>query len=168
MQGSAAAARPRARSSEELAARLDEHWLELGRFITVQRLRSAASGAGDLTSAQLQALVTLAGNGLRMSELAGRLGVSESTATRLVDRLEMARLVRRTTSPPDRRCVLAELTPSGRKLAGELEASRRQYLAEILNTLQGDERRELVRLLAKAAGELRRREDARPKGKAKP
>jgi DNA-binding MarR family transcriptional regulator len=144
-----------------LAAQLDPHWLELGRFITSQRLRSHVySGTGELTSAQLQALVALEETGLRMSELASRLGVAESTVTRLVDRLQAARLVRRTMSHPDRRCVVAELTPSGRRLAGELETSRRHYLAEILDTLEPSERRELVKLFAKAAQALRRRSEA--------
>jgi DNA-binding MarR family transcriptional regulator len=155
MQVSARPAKQRGRGSEGLAAQLDAHWLELGRFITSQRLRSSVyAGVGELTSAQLQALVTLAGSGLRMSELAARLGVAESTVTRLVDKLEGARLVKRTASHPDRRCVVAELTPSGRRLAGRLEESRREYLAEILDTLQADERRELVRLFAKVAGAL--------------
>jgi DNA-binding MarR family transcriptional regulator len=99
-----------------------------------------------------------------MRQLATRLGVAESTVTRLVDRLEAARLVKRVASPPDRRCVVAELTPSGRRLAEELEASRRSYLAEILGTLRADERRELVRLFAKVAGALRNREELSPPG----
>jgi DNA-binding MarR family transcriptional regulator len=142
-----------------LAAQLDAHWLELGRFITAQRLRSSVyAGVGELTSSQMQALVTLAGGGLRMSELASRLGVAESTVTRLIDKLESARLVKRSASHPDRRCVVAELTSSGRRFAGRLEESRREYLAEILDTLRADERRAFVELFAKVAGSLRDRE----------
>ena len=159
MQASARPATVRGRGTEGLAAQLDPYWLELGRFITAQRLRSPVyAGVGELTSAQLQAMVTLADSGLRMSELAARLGVAESTATRLIDKLEGARLVKRGASPEDRRCVMAELTPSGRRLAGRLEESRRQYLAEILDTLQADERRELVRLFAKVAAALQQGE----------
>jgi DNA-binding MarR family transcriptional regulator len=142
-----------------LAAQLDAHWLELGRFITSQRLRSSVyAGVGELTSSQMQALVTLAGGGLRMSELASRLGVAESTVTRLVDKLESARLAQRSASHSDRRCVVAELTASGRRLAGRLEESRHEYLGEILDTLQADERRAFVELFAKVAGSLRERE----------
>src|SRR4051812_27674117 len=142
----------RARTIEGLAAQLDPSWLELGRFVTAARLRSSVSrGFGELTASQSQALVTLAGGGLMMRELAGRLGVAESTATRLVDRLERPGLAERTASEGDRRCVVARLTAAGRKLAGELEASRRQYLAEILATLPAEERRELVRLFEKVA-----------------
>ena len=116
---------------------------------------------GELSAAQLQALTVLAADDLRMSELAARLGVAESTVTRVVDRLERARLVKRSTSYPDRRCVVATLTAAGRKLAGELETSRRQFLAEILATLHVDERRELIRLFAKVTDALRDREPGR-------
>ena len=143
------------RAAEDLAARLDAHWVELGRFITSQRLGSSVyAGVGELTSSQLQALATLAGGGLRMSELAARLGVAESTATRLVDKLEGAKLVARRTSEPDRRCVVAELTPGGKRLAGRLQESRRSYLAEMLATLAPEERDEFVRLFAKVAEAL--------------
>ena len=84
-----------------------------------------------------------------MRDLAARLGLAESTVTRLVDRLETAGLVRRRASEPDRRVVLAELTPQGRRLALGVEASRRDFLAEMLAGLEPAERRELVRLFAK-------------------
>src|SRR5207249_7648830 len=119
----------------------------------------ATSGAvGDLSTVQLHALGILAQDDLRMSELAARLDQAESTVTRMVDRMESAGLVQRRTSPPDRRCVVAELTPAGRRLAGELERSRRQFLAELLAALPADERRELVRLTAKVTDALRLRE----------
>src|SRR5438128_529834 len=124
MQGSAV--RPRRRSGSGLAGELDRHWIELARFMTSRRMRSSvyAGALRDLSAAQLHALGLLAEQGLRMSELAARLGVAESTATRLVDRLEAAKLVERRASEPDRRCVVAGLTPSGRRIAAELEESR--------------------------------------------
>jgi len=149
----------RVRLPEGLAAQLDAYWTELARFITNRRLRSNLGGAiGDLSPTQMHALDVLSADDLRMSELAARLGQAESTVTRMVDRMETAGLVRHRTSPPDRRCVVAELTPDGRRLATELEASRRQFMAELLATLPPDERRELVRLTAKMTDALRQRE----------
>ena len=123
-----------------------------------------AGAMRDLSAAQLQALILLAESDLRMSELAARLGVAESTATRLVDRLEATKLVRRRSSQPDRRAVVAELTPSGRRLAGELEDSRRQFLSELLAALEPEDRREFVALFAKVTAALRSRDskDERP------
>ena len=152
----------RSRGPAGLAGQLDEHWLALVRFMTSRRLRSSlyAGAMRDLSPAQLTALGVLAEEDMRMSELAAKLGVAESTATRLIDRLEGAKLVRRRASQPDRRCVVAELTASGRRLADELEAGRRQFLAEVLATLPADERRELVRLFAKMTDAVRLREEA--------
>src|SRR2546425_8879871 len=114
MQPSAASSK-RARPRPGLAGELDRHWIELGRFMASRRMRSSvyAGAMRDLSAAQLQALVLLAESELRMSELAARLGVAESTATRLVARLEATKLVRRRSSEPDRRAVVAELTPAG-------------------------------------------------------
>jgi len=152
--------RQRARPAAGLAGELDAHMTELARFMTSHRLRSTANVGAmrDLSAAQIQALIVLAESELRMSELAGRLGLAESTVTRLVDRLEATKLVRRRATEPDRRCVVAELTPSGRRVAGEIQNSRRQFLSEILAALQPRERKELVGLFAKVTAALRGRE----------
>src|SRR5437588_562841 len=125
--------RQRARPAAGLAGELDAHMTELARFMTSHRLRSTANVGAmrDLSAAQIQALIVLAESELRMSELAGRLGLAESTVTRLVDRLEATKLVRRRATEPDRRCVVAELTPSGRRVAGEIQNSRRQFLSDM-------------------------------------
>jgi DNA-binding MarR family transcriptional regulator len=150
------------RASAGLAAQLDGSWQELARFLTSRRMRTSASPSaiGDLTPVQLHALGVLAQDDLRMSELASRLDQPESTVTRLVDRMEAAGLVRRRASQPDRRCVVAELTPGGRRLAVEIERTRRQFLGELLATLPPAERRELVRLTGKVTEALRERDAA--------
>jgi DNA-binding MarR family transcriptional regulator len=150
----------RSRDIEALVAEFGASWAELGRFFTSHRMRGPASGGAivELTPAQIQALGALSTGGLRMSELAARLEVAESTVTRMVDRLERAGFVQRTASEPDRRCVVAELTEAGRTVEGELETSRRRLLREILSTLGGEDRRELVRLFAKVTAALRDRE----------
>jgi DNA-binding MarR family transcriptional regulator len=58
-------------------------------------------------------LATTAGRRLRMSELADRLLLSRSGATRLVDRLVAAGLVERVTCDDDRRGQWASLTDAG-------------------------------------------------------
>jgi DNA-binding MarR family transcriptional regulator len=52
----------------------------------------------------------------RMHELAELVVLSRSNLTRLVDRLEEAKLVRRVRSEDDRRGAYAEITAEGRKL----------------------------------------------------
>lgn len=52
-------------------------------------------------------------------ELAEGLRISHAAATKLVDRLEARGLVRRGADPGDRRVLSLELTPQGKRIAGE-------------------------------------------------
>jgi len=64
----------------------------------------------------LWALERCGGGRRRMHELAELVVLSRSNLTRLVDRLEKAKLVRRVRSEDDRRGAYAEITAEGRKL----------------------------------------------------
>lgn len=68
-----------------------------------------------ITLGWYDALVHLeeAGDGLRMNELAGRILLSKSGLTRVIDRMEEAGLVRRERPPDDRRVVKVFITPAG-------------------------------------------------------
>jgi DNA-binding MarR family transcriptional regulator len=57
------------------------------------------------------------GQRIRMSELASTLLLSRGGATRLVDRMEEAGLIKRETPPEDRRATYAVLTDKGREHA---------------------------------------------------
>ena len=69
----------------------------------------------DLTLRWYDVLIQLeeAEDGLRMNELAGRILFSKSGLTRVVDRMEEARLVRRERPADDRRVVEVFITPAG-------------------------------------------------------
>lgn len=138
---------------EGAAAELDAHWVEIGRFFLSRKLQSKLHHgiASELSPVQLQAIAVLADAPLRVGELADRLGLAESTSTRLADRLEGHGLVVRRVLPSDRRSVVVELTPGGRKLADGVARDRRAYLTELLQPLEPKERDELVRLFAKVA-----------------
>ena len=73
----------------------------------------------------LHALAVSDGRRLRMSELAERLALSRSGATRLVDRLEAAGLVDRQTCATDRRGYWATVTEAG---IGRLKAATPTHL----------------------------------------
>jgi DNA-binding MarR family transcriptional regulator len=153
--------RPRADEGlDALAGAFEQHWEEMIHFITSRRFKSSVyrGAAGELSQVQLGALMILARQDLRMSDLAARLGLPESTTTRLVDRLEGARLVKREASFPDRRCVVAGLTAQGRRLIQRVRQDRQEFLKAILETLPRGERTELVRLFGRMAEELRARD----------
>lgn len=80
----------------------------------------------EVTPSQMNALVVLYGpENLPMGEIAEQLGLTESAATRLVDRLMRMNLVRRDRDEVDRRVVRVRLSSYGRQLA-ELVFARRQ------------------------------------------
>jgi len=79
--------------------------------------RLAKAGLPPLAWYDLLWALERAGDGRqRMHELADLVVLSRSNLTRLVDRLEKARLVRRVRSEDDRRGAYAEITAEGRKL----------------------------------------------------
>ncbi len=144
----------------EQAEIFEAHWAEVFRFVLNKKLRSTMyhGPEGELSHAEIAAITTLDEHGLRMSDLASRIGFSESSATRLVDRLVTAGLVERQASPEDRRTVTAALTAEGRTALDNIRAGRRDFLMDILAPLPADERVELVRLFGRVAEELRLRE----------
>jgi DNA-binding MarR family transcriptional regulator len=90
-----------------------------------------------LSGLDLNALLRLSrspGRRLRMNDLATQTALSTSGVTRLVDRLERSGLVRRTSSPDDRRSVHAVLTPEG---AQRLRQVLPGYLAAVDQWLTG-------------------------------
>jgi DNA-binding MarR family transcriptional regulator len=93
----------------------------------------AADELGDLSPVQLRALTALQESpGTNLNDLASAMGVTVSTASRLVDRLVAAGLVDRKPSPQTRREISLALTPSGR---GRLQRYDRLRLAGARSSL---------------------------------
>jgi DNA-binding MarR family transcriptional regulator len=145
----------------ELAGDLSRSWHDLGRVLASRRLlASLHPGAPTLTPTKLRALDVIGEeDGVRVGELAGRIGIDETTATRLVDRLEAAGLAERRSAADDRRVTLVRLTEPGIELVKEVARRRQRFFCDVLAALEPDERAELVRLTAKAAGVLRERSE---------
>ena len=79
----------------------------------------AALAPHGLTFARFEALALLhfsRTGALPMGKMGERLQVHPTSVTNAVDRLEAAGLARRRRSPRDRRAVLAEITPEGRRV----------------------------------------------------
>jgi DNA-binding MarR family transcriptional regulator len=105
----------------------------------------------DLSLADYDVLYQLAvadEHRLRMSELADRLALSRSGATRLVDRLETAGFVARTSCATDRRGLWAHLTESGMKrLQGATPTHLRGVSAHFIDRIPNTELDQLRRIL---------------------
>lgn len=78
-------------------------------------------GPLDLSPSEINALANLAdGHGRTVSALGAAVGTRPATLTGILDRLERRGLVTRATLPRDRRAVLIELTPAGKRSARKI------------------------------------------------
>ena len=90
----------------------------------------------EISTPQLKALLLVSEEkGIRMRELAHRLGGSFSNATVLVDRLVERDLIERLAEPQDRRVVLVRSTEKGQRLIEQLVTSWRTLSTPMLETL---------------------------------
>jgi MarR family 2-MHQ and catechol resistance regulon transcriptional repressor len=120
---------------------------------------SAQIAAHQLNSAEFEALLRLSrspDHKLRMSDLAAQAGLTNSGATRLVDRLEARGLIAREGNPLDRRGTKATLTEDGLSkilevLPGHLEVLERSLIAP----LSEDERSNFAQALRTLRDALR-------------
>jgi DNA-binding MarR family transcriptional regulator len=145
-----------------LDVRLSRSWRELGGLLASRRLLASISDSPDipLTPTRLRALDVLEeSGGLRIGDLAAAMAIEETTATRLVDRLEMMGVARRGRVAEDGRVTVVALTPKGSELVRSVARRRREFFRDVLAELDPDERAELVRLTAKATAALRARSE---------
>lgn len=87
----------------------------------------------ELTLQQWRVLVLVAeGDGLRVGEVAARVGLAFPSASRLVGRLEAAGLVRHDRDPDDRRASQVVATERGRRVTRSVIERRRAAIADAL------------------------------------
>ena len=98
-----------------------------------------------ITLSQCCAIETLEQRGLLpMNELSQCQGVTLSTMTRVVDVLVRDGVVRRESSPEDRRKVCIELTEEGKDLAQNLKKCTEAYTKEILDQIPASKQGQVV------------------------
>jgi len=104
----------------------------------------------NLTGPQLQLLDLLDAKGpLRMSELAEEIGISQSGATALVDRMLKGGYIARTRSDKDRRVVSIAITEAGKALLETFSQARDEAIEKFFRKLNPKERAEYIRLCQK-------------------
>jgi DNA-binding MarR family transcriptional regulator len=112
----------------------------LSRFFAIPARQPAS---GPITFAQMRVLWSLdRKEPSTPGEIAGVLGVSSSTATGLVERLERGGYLQRDHSDRDRRQVWLRLRPRGRRLMAEFRRYHHSRLHRLLSRLdEGEVRR---------------------------
>ncbi|MET3933488.1 MarR family transcriptional regulator [Arthrobacter sp. OAP107] len=143
-------------SSVRLAA---ETWESLFRAqVAVMRRLQSGPAFRNLTVNEYDVLFTLSrcpSGWLRLNELNDNVLLSQSSLSRLVDRLEKRGLVERTPAPDDGRGVLLKLTEEGAALQKEIGREHVRDIAELVApALTAAEQRELLRLTEKLRASL--------------
>lgn len=110
---------------------------------------------GHLTIAEANAVYAIGPQGPKtMKKIAETLGVAVSTPTRTIDRLVEKGLVNRTVDPKDRRRLLIELTPKGKKYLQEMDEEGITMVRKMLEHLQDEEIDTLKKILLKIGENL--------------
>jgi DNA-binding MarR family transcriptional regulator len=112
-----------------------------------------------ISVSQCYALSALEGGGqLNMGDLAGRMRLTVSTMTRIVDQLVKRKLVERCTDPEDRRVCCVRLTGEGQELLETIRGELLEMEEGVLEKIEPAQRQgviEAVRLLTQAVDQWR-------------
>jgi DNA-binding MarR family transcriptional regulator len=115
---------------------LTDALLDASRALVAVAARSLADIADQLTLPEVRALVVLHRVGpLPVTLLAERVGVHQSTATRIAARLRRRDLVGTDKGRGDRRLTVVRLTPAGRSLVDGVIERRRAEIAAVVRRL---------------------------------
>lgn len=87
--------------------------------------------------------------GLAQSQLSDMMLVNRANITSLIDRMEKAGLVARTSIPSDRRYNIIVLTSYGKKLMSRIEPLYAKEVKRIMDVLIEDNQKQLIKMLEK-------------------
>ena len=116
------------------------------------RLEARKSGSMELTSVEHDYLDVVARHpeGLRLTDLAERMGVSKASASAMAAKLEARGYLERGPALEDRRASLLRATPKTTALESEENAIHARAAASLAAALSDDERAQFETLFGKA------------------
>jgi DNA-binding MarR family transcriptional regulator len=122
------------------------------------QLRFIAKAAVPVERSGYELLRVVADEGdVRMTDIAERLGVDASTASRQVKQLVEAGLLERKDDPDDGRAKRLSLTKEGLRAVGRLQSVRHDVFDSVLAEWPEADRAALAPLLARLAVDLKRK-----------
>ena len=95
--------------------------LLFGLFNNLKTLYQKNLKLPNISFQQILAISTIENSGVEMSYFSKRLGIDNSTATRLIDGLEKKKLVERIRNSSDNRVIKVFLTKRGEKINNSIE-----------------------------------------------
>ena len=125
-------------------------------LIDLQRLFRLNISIKDLTYSQTLAMISIPDDGIEMSELAWKLGLDNSTVTRLVIRLEKKNLVERKQSQRDQRAIEVFLTDKGALIQHDIEKEIDNIGEKIKLDVKKDQKELLLQSLSSFQWTLRK------------
>ena len=112
-------------------------------LIDLQRLFRLDISIKDITYSQVLAIISIPNDGVEMSELARKLGLDNSTVTRLIVRLEKKDWVGREKSKRDKRAIKVFLKTKGFVIQQDIE-KKIESIGEKIKMEIDDEKRESI------------------------
>lgn len=131
---------PAAKSTEARAALL----AFLDALALAEPIQTRLWQLGEITLTQVQVLRALRDGPQTLGRLGQANGLSPTSVTRIVDRLERRGLVSRRRESEDRRLVQVHLEPAGERLMGEIRVVRGSNIHRAVESMSSEERRQLT------------------------
>ena len=117
-------------------------------LIDLQSLFRTSTKKLNLTLPQITLLSSIPIDGIDMSTLSKRIGVDNSTLTRLIDILIKNNFVRKIKNPKDGRSFIILLTVSGEKLQFKIEQQIDQFGSKIFSKIPIEDQDEMKETLS--------------------
>ncbi|HET9127826.1 MAG TPA: MarR family transcriptional regulator [Propionibacteriaceae bacterium] len=114
---------------------------------SLRRLWADAAAPFGLSPHQVRALRVIGDAPIRPGALAERLHIAARSVTDVVDSLEQTGLIARAPDPGDRRAVVLDITPAGRRTLADVLVARDEAVEGWLGRLSERDRDELHRIL---------------------
>ena len=98
----------------------------------------------NISFQQILAILMVDNSGMEMSSLSKKLGIDNSTATRLIDGLEKKKLVKRKRGVSDNRVINVSLTNKGKKTCNSIELQLEKIGSSIETKIDVNSREEII------------------------
>ena len=100
----------------------------------------------ELTFPQLSVISMLEKYGeQKVSELSEKMGLSDSTVSGILDRLEQKGIIRRERTKDDRRVVKISLTKKSQKFFNDFRQKKEEYFTQLLKRLSDQEIKDIIK-----------------------
>jgi len=117
-------------------------------LIDLQSLFRISTKKLNVTLPQITLISSIPIDGINMSTLSHRIGVDNSTLTRLIDILIRNKIVRKIKNPNDSRSFIILLTKNGEKLQYKIEQEIDRFGSKIYSKIPMEEQDEIKEVLS--------------------